>query len=76
MKTKNMTFSLPIDVVNQLNSTIGKRELSKFAAQALKRALKEKNDSLRAAYAEANSDPGQIEVSEDWRALDNEGWDE
>lgn len=75
MKTKNMTFSIPIDIANLLHSTISKRELSKFAAQAIKKALEQENEILRKAYADANNDPGQIEAREDWASLDNEGWD-
>lgn len=75
MKTKNVTFCLPIEVVNLLHSKIEKRELNKFATIALKKAL-EQEDELRKAYAQANEDPGRIEVSKDWSFLDSDGWDE
>jgi len=75
MKTKNVTFSMPIELVNMLHSRIGKRELSKFATKAIKKALTEEMDSLKAAYAEANNDPDRLEVIKDWEALDLEGWE-
>lgn len=75
MKTKNVTFSIPLELVQSLQANINKRELSKFAAEALKKALKERMNSLKQAYADANNDPGQKEISEDWSSLDNEGWE-
>ena len=76
MKTKNVTFSIPTEIVSQLHAKVAKRELSKFATQAIVQALKEKNDLLKAAYAKANEDPDREEVLKDWTTLDLEGWDD
>lgn len=76
MKTKNVTFSMPIELVNSLHAKVGKRDLSKFVCQTIEKALAERANKLKSAYAEANEDPGQNEVSEDWKFVDNEGWDE
>ncbi|MCX5921727.1 MAG: hypothetical protein NTX86_00120 [Candidatus Dependentiae bacterium] len=77
MKTKNITFSLPIELVSLLQASVGKRELSKFATQAIKKALEEKNKSLKSAYAAANEDPDRIRAIKDWESLDSEseGWE-
>lgn len=75
MKTKNVTFSLPIEVVNLLHAKIGKRELSKFATRAIQKALTEEVDRLRAAYAAADKDPDRLETINDWASLDNEEWE-
>lgn len=76
MKTKNFTFSLPLNVANQLTSRVAKREMSKFAAQALKEALERQAEDLKRAYAEANEDQDREEVLKDWATLDSEGLDD
>lgn len=76
MKNKNVTFSMPIELVNLLHAHVDKRNLSKFICQTVEKALAEKTNKLKAAYLQANDDPGQNEVNEDWKFLDNEGWDE
>lgn len=75
MKTINATFSIPEDVLQLLHAFVEKRGLSKFVAQAIKKALEEKRNSLKAAYREAEKDEDTKETIEDWAKLDGEDWD-
>lgn len=75
MKTKNVTFSLPIDIVEQLQMFIEKQGMSQFAASALEKALTEKRNALRAEYIEASKDPDRLKTIEEWKHLDAEGWE-
>ena len=58
-----------------LQMLVEKRQLSRFVAKALGRALEEEKEHLKAAYAEANSDPDRQSVIADWGRLDSEDWD-
>lgn len=75
MKTKNVTFSLPEDVVEMMQSLIGKQKMSSFAAQALEQALKQKKESLRKQYVEAAQDVDRLKTIEEWSITDVEGWE-
>lgn len=75
MKTKNITFSLPIDIVELLQAFVEKQKMSQFAAQALRNALIEKKESLKAEYKEANKDPDRLKTIDEWRHLDIAGWE-
>lgn len=75
MKKINVTFSIPAETHELLQSLIGKRKMSSFAAEALRNALEQKREALKRAYREAESDPDRIGISEDWDMLDIEGWE-
>ena len=72
----NVTFSLPVEVNALLHTRVERRMLSQFVSTAIKNALNEERENLRAAYAQANNDPDRNEVLADWDAIDNEGWNE
>ncbi|MBA3954613.1 hypothetical protein H0X48_04820 [Candidatus Dependentiae bacterium] len=74
MKTKNVTFSIPINLINTLHSRVNKRELSRFVVKALQKALEEEAITLKAAYSDANNDADRLEALEDWQNLDSESW--
>lgn len=75
MKTKNVTFSLPENIIDMLQSLIGKQKMSSFAASALEKALEEKRELLKKEYAEANNDPDSLKTIDEWRHTDTEGWE-
>jgi metal-responsive CopG/Arc/MetJ family transcriptional regulator len=86
MKHKNMTFSIPDDLLLLLHTKIGKRGLSQFISEATRKALMEKElqeeQELDAAYEAANKDPDRLETIKDWDdlnevsdLLDNEDWE-
>lgn len=63
---KNQTFSIPIDIVNDLHALVKNREISNFVACAIKKQLSAKKNALKKQYLSANKDKGQKEVSKDW----------
>jgi len=75
MKKINVTFSIPEEINNKLHTLVTKKKLSAFVAETLDKALEEKMDLLKKAYAEAANDPGQREVAEDWKITETEGWE-
>ena len=73
---KNQTFSLPIEVTNDLRSFVKRREMSHFVADAIRKELELKKQELRKAYISANKDPGQIEGNSEWQGTLTDGIDE
>ncbi len=74
MKNKNITISLPEDLIIILKGMAGKRELSKFIAGIVRENIDQEKMNLEAAYKEAEKDQDRIETINDWSALDVEGW--
>lgn len=64
---KNQTFSLPIEVTQELHCFIKRREMSHFVAEAIRKQLEIKKKELRKAYLMANKDQGQIEATDEWQ---------
>lgn len=75
MKKINVTFSIPSETHEQLQSLIGKSHMSAFVAKLLDKALKEKMLKLKKAYEEAEEDPDRKKVIDDWAALEGEDWE-
>jgi hypothetical protein len=75
-KKISVTFSIPVELNNLLHSTVDRRKLSKFVAEALGQALKEKKQALKEAYIEANKDPDRLRTIKEWEVLDVEDWDD
>jgi hypothetical protein len=76
MRSKNITFFMPQDLIEKVQSIAGKRGASKFVVRAVERAVEEEMNQLRAAYLAANKDPDRIKTIEEWSPLDIEDWDE
>ena len=53
-----------------LHSMIDRRKLSRFVAQALDQALREKKQVLREAYIEASKDLDRLKTIKEWEVLD------
>lgn len=75
-QTDVMTFSLPVQLIAQLRSSIGQGEMSRFATQALQKALEQEQEKLRKEYQAAANDPERKKIVEEWSALDVEGLDD
>ncbi len=75
MKTKNITVSLPIELVEALNALVEKGSTSQFVTKALVQAIQVENQRLKQAYFESNTDPDRQKAIKDWSILDTEGWD-
>ena len=75
MKNKNITISMPTELISTLQGMVGKRELSKFITKVVKEAVDQNRIKLEAAYAEAAQDPDRLKTINDWKPLDVEGWE-
>jgi hypothetical protein len=77
--TTKMTFTLPDDVARSFVRRVGPSRRSKFAAEAIRKALKEQEDALIAACDAVNADPELNALVDDWLAVNDpieEPWDE
>jgi metal-responsive CopG/Arc/MetJ family transcriptional regulator len=75
MKHQNLTFSIPEDLKVALHVFIGRRGMSRFISDAVRKALEEemleKEQILDTAYEAANRDTDRLEVIRDWNSLDD-----
>lgn len=74
-KKINQTFSIPLDVSQELHTYVKRRELSVFVAEAIRKELELKKDELRNAYRSAGKDQGQFEAKE-WDGTISDGSEE
>ncbi len=65
-KKINQTFSIPLDVSQELHIYVKRREMSSFVSEAIRKELETKKNELRLAYSKANKDEGQREASKEW----------
>lgn len=75
-KTINQTFSLPVEISQELYSYVKRREMSRFVAEAIRKELEAKKEELRKAYLMANEDEGQLEATNEWEGTIGDGLDE
>jgi len=75
MKTKNITFSMPISLINKLQTITGKRGMSRFVVLTLEMAIEKEIDHLRSAYSAAEKDPERKKTIKEWSSLDSEDWE-
>ena len=75
-KKINQTFSIPVDVSNELHVYVKHREMSRFVSDAIRKELEAKKNEMRKEYADIKNDPSQREVMEDWECATGDGLDE
>ncbi len=75
-KKVNRTFSLPVEVSNELHIYVKQREMSQFVSDAIRKELEAKKNQLRQEYADMKSDPAQREVMKDWGFTIGDGLDD
>jgi hypothetical protein len=75
-KKINQTFSIPVDVSQELHTYVKRREMSQFVSDAIRKELASKKEELRKAYFEANKDQGQQEAMTEWESTVSDGSDE
>ncbi|MFZ0564624.1 MAG: hypothetical protein WAM28_00275 [Chlamydiales bacterium] len=76
MTTHKATYTLPDEVLNELNTFVEQRQRSRFVAEAIRLALELKKKELEDAYKEAASDPERLAETKEWEITELEGWDE
>ncbi len=74
-KKINQTFSIPLDVSQELHTYVKRREMSFFVAEAIRKELEVKKAELRKAYRSASKDQGQLEANE-WDTTISDGSEE
>lgn len=70
MKKINVTFSLPVEVNDLLDSLLGSKNKSAFVAQVLTAALQEKVQALKKDYKNAAKDNDRNRTIEAWQKID------
>lgn len=75
MKKVNVTFSISSETHKLLHSLVGRKKLSAFVSEVLDKALEEKANALKKAYAEAEKDPHRSKTINEWKSLDMEDWE-
>lgn len=67
MKKINVTFSLPVEINELLDSLLGSKNKSAFVAEVLNRALQERMEALKKEYKEAEKDTDRVETIKAWQ---------
>ena len=83
MKHENITLSFPSDLTALLHRKVPRRGISKYVADAVRKALEEEEQKqmlqLEAAYEAANKDRHRLKTIEEWKTIENvdsvEGWE-
>jgi hypothetical protein len=75
-KKINQTFSIPLDVSQELHMYVKRREMSQFVSDAIRKELVSKKEELRQAYLAANKDQGQREAMVEWESTIGDGSNE
>ena len=75
-KKINQTFSIPLEISQELHTYIKRREMSHFVSEAIRKELDTKKKELRQAYLMANKDKGQREAIENWEDSLEDGLNE
>ncbi|MDX1919516.1 MAG: hypothetical protein SFU25_02140, partial [Candidatus Caenarcaniphilales bacterium] len=78
MASKHLNITLPEELIEELNSSIGNREKSAFIAESVKEGLlKRKKQKLREELEESYKALAEEdrELNKEWEVVDLEGWD-
>jgi hypothetical protein len=75
-KKINQTFSIPMDVSQELHTYVKRREMSQFVSDAIRKELASRKEELRQAYLAANKDKGQLEAAVEWESTASDGSNE
>ena len=70
MKKINVTFSLPVEINELLDSLLGSKNKSAFVAEVLNKALHERMEALKKEYKEAEKDTDRVETIKAWQKND------
>ncbi len=76
MKNLPITLSLPEETINDLHLYVSKRQISKFVAETLVKALDHKKKLLAREFQEASLDAERNAEIQIWDTLSGNGLDE
>ncbi len=74
MSTHKATYTLPEEVLAELNTFVEQRNRSRFVAEAIRIALEAEKKKLEDAYSEAAQDRSRLSDIEEWKDIEVEGW--
>ncbi len=69
------TYTLPEEVLDELNTFVEQRHRSRFVSEAIRAALEIQRKELESAYKAAASDKERVGEIEEWSPTEMEGWD-
>jgi metal-responsive CopG/Arc/MetJ family transcriptional regulator len=69
------TYTIPEEVLAELNTFVEQRQRSRFVAEAIRMAVEIRKRELEDAYKEAAADRERNKEIEEWSAIDVEGWE-
>lgn len=70
------TYTIPNEVLHELNTFVEQRHRSHFVAEAIRLALEVKKKKLEEAYKSAAADKTRAHEIEEWSSTEIEGWSE
>lgn len=73
---RNMTLSLPDDVIQELHLFVKKRGISRFVEEAIVEKLKAQKLSLEQQYKEAAQDEERNQIFAEWEQMSGDGLNE
>ncbi len=76
VKKVNQTFSIPVDISNELHVYVKHREMSRFVSDAIRKELEAKKDEMRKEFADMKHDSAQRQMMKDWESTLGDGIDE
>lgn len=76
MSTHKATYTLPEEVLHELNTYVEQRQRSRFVSEAIRRALDIEKKKLEDAYRSAAADRSRLDEIEEWSSTEIEGWNE
>ncbi len=75
-KHRNITLSLPQELISELHLFVQKRGISRFVEEAITEKLETKKSSHEQQYKEAALDEERNKIFAEWDTLASEGLDE
>lgn len=76
MARQKVTYTIPEDIIEDLNTFIEQRQRSHFVSEAIRLALEFEKKKLEEAYKAASEDKKLNQELEEWSNIDIEGFDE
>ncbi|GEM_PF-4342076 len=74
MKTKTVTFNMPVDLHWQLRVLVGPMHMSQFVCGAVREKISEAKKKLRYSYMKAEKDRKRTAAIHEWNITEGENW--
>ena len=74
MKTKSVTFNMPVELHWQLRTLVGHKKMSQFVCEAVRGKISEQEKKLKNSYIDAQKEQERNRVIEEWKLTEGEHW--